>query len=72
MNNFKISHFDQTWKQKYIHTDYYKHLDADFKALEPCVDVFLVPLMSEVFCNHLIEEMEHYGKWSGGKPEVSE
>lgn len=27
--------------------------------------------MSVTFCRHLIEEMEHYGKWSGGKNEVT-
>lgn len=33
---------------------------------QPCPDVFWFPLLSEVFTEQLIEEMEHFGQWSGG------
>ncbi|KAK2090463.1 Procollagen-lysine,2-oxoglutarate 5-dioxygenase 2 [Saguinus oedipus] len=33
----------------------------------PCPDVFWFPIFSEKACDELVEEMEHYGKWSGGK-----
>lgn len=33
---------------------------------QPCPDVYWFPIFSEVACNHLVEEMEHFGKWSGG------
>lgn len=33
---------------------------------QPCPDVYWFPVFSDVACNHLVEEMEHYGKWSGG------
>lgn len=35
-------------------------------AFQPCPDVYWFPVFSTVACNHMIEEMEHYGKWSGG------
>lgn len=35
-------------------------------VLQPCPDVYWFPVFSDVACNHLVEEMEHYGKWSGG------
>ncbi|EPY87143.1 procollagen-lysine,2-oxoglutarate 5-dioxygenase 2 precursor [Camelus ferus] len=33
----------------------------------PCPDVFWFPIFSEKACDELVEEMEHYGQWSGGK-----
>lgn len=33
---------------------------------QPCPDVYWFPVFSDVACEHLIEEMEHFGKWSGG------
>lgn len=38
---------------------------------QPCPDVFWFPVLSERACDELVEEMEHYGKWSGGKHHVS-
>jgi hypothetical protein len=38
---------------------------------QPCPDVFWFPLTTQTWATHMIEEMEHYGKWSGGKNEVS-
>ena len=37
---------------------------------QPCPDVYWFPIFSEVACNHLVEEMEHFGKWSGGNNKV--
>lgn len=33
---------------------------------QPCPDVYWFPIFTDVACNHLVEEMEHFGKWSGG------
>ena len=44
---------------------YYMHLSS----LQPCPDVYWYPLISETFAKELVEEMEHYGKWSSGKNE---
>lgn len=38
--------------------------------MQPCPDVYDYPLMSENFTKELIEEMEHYGKWSDGQNKV--
>lgn len=40
-------------------------------VLQPCPDVFWFPVFTEEACDELVEEMEHYGSWSGGKHEVS-
>lgn len=40
-------------------------------ALQPCPDVFWFPVFSEKACDEIVEEMEHYGTWSGGRHEVS-
>lgn len=39
--------------------------------LQPCPDVYWFPVFSEKACDELVEEMEHYGSWSGGRHEVS-
>lgn len=40
-------------------------------VLQPCPDVFWFPVFSEKACDEIVEEMEHYGSWSGGRHEVS-
>ena len=40
-------------------------------SLQPCPDVYWYPLISETFAKELVEEMEHYGKWSSGDNEDS-
>ncbi|VDD74676.1 unnamed protein product [Mesocestoides corti] len=77
--NFKLNHlhndmwqiFDNPldWEERYLHPDYHNFVNKsktkdDFE--QPCPDVFWVPLMSETFCRHMIEEMEHFGQWSDG------
>ncbi|KAK7884466.1 hypothetical protein WMY93_027589 [Mugilogobius chulae] len=32
----------------------------------PCPDVYWFPVFSETACDHIVEEMETFGKWSGG------
>ncbi|KAH3821107.1 procollagen-lysine,2-oxoglutarate 5-dioxygenase 1-like isoform X1 [Dreissena polymorpha] len=55
------------WEKRYIHTNYSQSLEKESKIEEPCPDVFWFPIVTEVFCDELVEEMEHYGGWSGGK-----
>lgn len=40
-------------------------------VLQPCPDVFWFPVFSQKACDEIVEEMEHYGSWSGGQHEVS-
>ena len=37
-----------------------------FSVLQPCPDVYWFPIFTDIACDHIIEEMEHFGKWSGG------
>uniref|UniRef100_A0A665VVT8 Procollagen-lysine,2-oxoglutarate 5-dioxygenase 1 n=1 Tax=Echeneis naucrates TaxID=173247 RepID=A0A665VVT8_ECHNA len=74
--NYKTSHLHNDlwqifenpvdWQERYIHKNY--TLIMKNKLIEtPCPDVYWFPVFSDVACNHLIEEMEHFGRWSGGK-----
>lgn len=54
------------WERKYVHPDWSKVLHENVTLEEPCPDVYWYPLLSETFCDELVEEMEHFGQWSGG------
>ncbi|XP_039616486.1 procollagen-lysine,2-oxoglutarate 5-dioxygenase 2 isoform X2 [Polypterus senegalus] len=54
------------WKEKYIHSNYTKIFTENLTE-QPCPDVFWFPVFSEAACDELVEEMENYGIWSGGK-----
>uniref|UniRef100_A0A4W3H928 procollagen-lysine 5-dioxygenase n=2 Tax=Callorhinchus milii TaxID=7868 RepID=A0A4W3H928_CALMI len=56
------------WREKYIHPDYSKIFSEDMVE-QPCPDVYWFPIFSDTMCDHLVEEMEHYGIWSGGRSE---
>jgi len=55
------------WEAQYLHKEYTKYLSPDSNIPQPCPDVFWVPIGTETFTQHLIEECEHFGEWSGGK-----
>uniref|UniRef100_A0A671T3Q5 Procollagen-lysine,2-oxoglutarate 5-dioxygenase 1 n=1 Tax=Sinocyclocheilus anshuiensis TaxID=1608454 RepID=A0A671T3Q5_9TELE len=54
------------WEERYIHENYSKVL-RDGLIEMPCPDVYWFPVFTDVACKHLIEEMEHFGQWSGGR-----
>nr|XP_006811878.1 PREDICTED: procollagen-lysine,2-oxoglutarate 5-dioxygenase 1-like [Saccoglossus kowalevskii] len=56
----------EDWEERYVHHDWSKQLMPNANISMPCPDVYSYPLMSETFAQHLIEEMEYYGQWSGG------
>nr|KAF6475682.1 procollagen-lysine,2-oxoglutarate 5-dioxygenase 2 [Rousettus aegyptiacus] len=74
--NYNTSHYNNDlwqifenpvdWKEKYINRDYSKIFTENIVE-QPCPDVFWFPIFSEEACDELVEEMEHYGQWSGGK-----
>lgn len=76
--NYNISHYNNDlwqifenpvdWKEKYIQQNYTRIFTENFLE-EPCPDVFWFPVFTEKACDELVEEMEHYGSWSGGKHE---
>uniref|UniRef100_A0A3P9D1Q9 procollagen-lysine 5-dioxygenase n=1 Tax=Maylandia zebra TaxID=106582 RepID=A0A3P9D1Q9_9CICH len=45
----------------------YTRIFTDNYLEQPCPDVFWFAVFSEKACDELVEEMEHYGSWSGGK-----
>jgi len=54
------------WELKYLHENYTNVLKEDYKVEEPCPDVYWFPVFSQTFCDHLIDTMEAFGKWSDG------
>ncbi|KAK2117257.1 Multifunctional procollagen lysine hydroxylase and glycosyltransferase LH3, partial [Saguinus oedipus] len=60
----------QDWQEQYIHENYSRALEGEGIVEQPCPDVYWFPLLSEQMCDELVEEMEHYGQWSGGRHEV--
>lgn len=76
--NYNISHYNNDlwqifenpldWKEKYIHQNYTQIFTHNYME-EPCPDVFWFPVFTETACDELVQEMEHYGSWSGGKHE---
>ncbi|XP_048397961.1 procollagen-lysine,2-oxoglutarate 5-dioxygenase 2 isoform X2 [Stegostoma tigrinum] len=58
------------WRAKYIHPSYTEIFTGNVVE-EPCPDVFWFPIFSEITCDELVDEMENYGIWSGGKNEDS-
>ncbi|VDP10604.1 unnamed protein product [Soboliphyme baturini] len=55
------------WERKYLHENYSNVLKPHYNFTLPCPDVYWFPLFSREFCRHLIDIMENFGKWSGGK-----
>ncbi|KAK9401183.1 PLOD2: Procollagen-lysine-2-oxoglutarate 5-dioxygenase 2 [Crotalus adamanteus] len=74
--NYNTSHYNNDlwqifenpvdWKETYINPNYSKIFTENIVE-QPCPDVFWFPIFSETACNELVEEMEHFGQWSGGK-----
>nr|XP_034989005.1 procollagen-lysine,2-oxoglutarate 5-dioxygenase 2 isoform X2 [Zootoca vivipara] len=74
--NYNISHYNNDlwqifenpvdWKETYINPNYSK-IFTEHIVEQPCPDVFWFPIFSETACDELVQEMEHYGRWSGGK-----
>ncbi|XP_069474352.1 procollagen-lysine,2-oxoglutarate 5-dioxygenase 2 isoform X2 [Ambystoma mexicanum] len=74
--NYNITHFNNDlwqifenqldWKEKYIHPNYSRIFSENFVE-QPCPDVFWFPIFSERACDELVDEMENFGQWSGGK-----
>ncbi|XP_058038161.1 multifunctional procollagen lysine hydroxylase and glycosyltransferase LH3 [Ahaetulla prasina] len=56
------------WQEKYIHENYSRVLEGEFFE-QPCPDVYWFPVFTDQMCDDLVEEAEHFGRWSGGKHE---
>ncbi|XP_073327135.1 procollagen-lysine,2-oxoglutarate 5-dioxygenase 1 isoform X1 [Pagrus major] len=54
------------WQERYIHENY-TYIMKDKLIETPCPDVYWFPIFSDVACDHIVEEMENFGDWSGGR-----
>ncbi|XP_015911876.2 procollagen-lysine,2-oxoglutarate 5-dioxygenase 1 isoform X2 [Parasteatoda tepidariorum] len=54
------------WEHRYIHENYSKVLDQTHEVAMPCPDVYWFPVVTPIFCKHLIDTMEEFGQWSDG------
>jgi hypothetical protein len=43
------------WEKKYIHSDWSQYVQDNFTIEQPCPDVYWYPLLSEAFCDELVE-----------------
>ncbi|XP_060581702.1 procollagen-lysine,2-oxoglutarate 5-dioxygenase 2-like isoform X1 [Ruditapes philippinarum] len=57
------------WEKRYIHPNYSHSLAENAVIEQPCPDVFWFPVMTEVFCDEIVAELENVNMWSGGKSE---
>ncbi|KAJ8281916.1 hypothetical protein COCON_G00044350 [Conger conger] len=55
------------WREKYIHENYSKIFEEENFVEQPCPDVYWFPAFSEKMCDELVETMEDFNGWSGGK-----
>jgi len=59
------------WELRYLHKNYSQSLEENAVIAQPCTDVYWFPIVSDRFADELVEEMEHFGKWSDGTNQVS-
>lgn len=71
---YELYNNQKDWERKYIHENYSQIFNESSPSSvieQPCPDVYWFPLVTELFCQHLIQEMEFFGKWSSGTNYVS-
>ncbi|CAG9771224.1 unnamed protein product [Ceutorhynchus assimilis] len=66
---YQIFENEQDWEEAYIRPDYPETFNPDKKPLQPCPDVYWLPIVTKKFCKSLISMMESFGKWSSGRNE---
>jgi len=63
---WQAEHNRPDWEDDYLDSNYWHYLTEGVELPEPCPDVVAFPFLTEKGGYDLIEEFEHYGKWSGG------
>lgn len=56
----------KNWEDRYIHRDYFEQLKPNATHKQPCTDVYWFAIATDSFCQHLIDIVENFGKWSDG------
>uniref|UniRef100_A0A8C6L1M2 Procollagen-lysine,2-oxoglutarate 5-dioxygenase 1 n=1 Tax=Nothobranchius furzeri TaxID=105023 RepID=A0A8C6L1M2_NOTFU len=62
----------ENYRTEHLHNDLWQIFEnqqvnvSEGELVSPCPDVYWFPIFTDVACNHMVEEMEHFGKWSGG------
>ena len=59
----------EAWKQKYLHPNFREAIENWDKLSkeELCSYVFEFPMVTELFCDHLLNEINNLNEWSGGE-----
>lgn len=57
------------WQEEFIHEDFWKYLSGELKPEEPCPDVYRFRVVTDRFCDDLVNIVENYGQWSTGTNE---
>lgn len=57
-----------TWAQKYLHPEFLKAINNwnKLEVIEICKYAFEFPFVSDLFCKHIIEEVNNNNTWSPG------
>ncbi|KAF5287566.1 hypothetical protein FQA39_LY15895 [Lamprigera yunnana] len=66
---YQIFDNSRDWNERYIHSDYPENFNPNKKLMQPCPDVYWMPIVSQRFCDDLIAMMEAFGGWSDGRNE---
>ena len=51
---YEIYSNQKDWQRRYIHQNYSQVLSKDYHLEQPCPDVYWFPVVSPLFCKHLI------------------
>ncbi|XP_076804247.1 procollagen-lysine,2-oxoglutarate 5-dioxygenase 1-like isoform X1 [Clavelina lepadiformis] len=64
---WQIEDNTEDWEERYIHPDFWNATLDGVDIAQPCPDVYMFPLFTHRAADTLVEIMEDYGQWSGGK-----
>lgn len=53
----------ENWERRYLHPEYAELLKPNATYNQPCPDVYWMPIVTERFCDELVELLEAYGHW---------
>lgn len=54
------------WEKRFIREDYWTQLPKESVPAQPCPDVYMFPIATDLFADSLVDIMEAFGRWSDG------